>query len=223
MIILDTNVLSNASRPRPDPAVAHWLDLTPRRETFTTAVTIAELRFGVARLPQGRRRAALHEYLEQGVVRAFQERILEFDLAASAEFAAIVASREKAGRPMDVADGMIAAIARLHGAVVATDRAAIAEATTAAFATGSDGTRPLVAVPTPGVRPELAVGDPVSLWATYDPSLAAGRPSTARLDTEATVASVSDDAVVVAVEADQVGEVVEATALATVTVVSERR
>ncbi|MCH7231865.1 type II toxin-antitoxin system VapC family toxin [Glycomyces sp. L485] len=121
MIVLDTNVLSNASRPKPEPAVVRWLDQVPQRESFTTAVAIAELRFGVARLPQGRKRAALHEYLEQGVVAAFEDRILDFDLAASAEFAMIVASREKAGRPMDAADGMIAAICRLHGAVLATD------------------------------------------------------------------------------------------------------
>lgn len=110
-----------------------------------------------------------------------------------------------------------------EGALAAVDRASGEPVTPAALDTGPGSSRPLVAVATPGPRPELAVGDPVSLWATYDPSLAAGRPTTSRLDTEATVASLDDASVVVAVEPERVADVVEATALATVTVVSERR
>jgi len=121
-------------------------------------------------------------------------------------------------------DGALTSLDDLpDGATATAARAAGEPLTDAAIADPAHDRRPLVAVPTPGVRPELAVGDPVSLWATYDPSLAAGRATTARIDTEATVASLAEGAVVVAVEPERVGEVVEAASLATVTVVSERR
>ncbi|MBX3312796.1 MAG: SAF domain-containing protein [Actinobacteria bacterium] len=124
-----------------------------------------------------------------------------------------------------VPDGALSSPAEMPvGATAPDDRAAGEPVTSATVRAASDGVaRPEIAVPTPGVRPQLTVGDRVSLWATYEPSLAAGRPTTRRIDDDATVTAVQDDAVVVAVDADEVGEVVEATALATVTVVSERR
>lgn len=109
------------------------------------------------------------------------------------------------------------------GAAATVDRAAGEPVTAASGGAGPGAALPEVAVPTPGVRPDLEVGDRVTLWATYDPSLAGARPTTRRIGGDARVASLTDDAVVVAVDTEQVREVVEAAALATVTVVSERR
>lgn len=110
------------------------------------------------------------------------------------------------------------------GAVSPTDRGAGEPITTATSGAAEEaGNQPQVAVPTPGVRPDLAIGDRVSLWATYDPALAGGRPTTRRIDDDARVTGVHDDAVVVAVDPGDVDEVVESAALATVTIVSERR
>lgn len=110
-----------------------------------------------------------------------------------------------------------------EGAVAAAPRAAGEPVTAAALAPSGDRARPLVALPTTAARPELSPGDRVAVWATYDPSLAGGRPTTSAVVDGAVVVSVRDDAVVIAVDPAAVGAVVEATALATVTVVSERR
>lgn len=110
-----------------------------------------------------------------------------------------------------------------EGALAAAPRAAGEPVTAAALAPVGDRARPLVAVPTPGARPDLSPGDRVAVWATYDPSLAGGRPTTSAVTDAAVVVSVREDAVVIAVDPGAVGAVVEATALATVTVVSERR
>lgn len=110
-----------------------------------------------------------------------------------------------------------------EGAVAIAPRGAGEPITATALAPAGDRARPLVAVPTTGARPDLATGDRVAVWATYDPSLAAGRRTTSPVTESATVVSVRDDAVVIAVDREDVAAVVEATALATVTVVSERR
>ncbi|GAB3996626.1 type II toxin-antitoxin system VapC family toxin [Glycomyces albus] len=120
MIILDTNVLSEALKIRPDPTVARWISQVPQEETVTTVITIAELRFGVEQLEQGRRRAELHALVEQGVAEAFRGRILPFAIDETAHYASVVAVRRRAGRPIKVCDAMIAAIGRSHGAIVAT-------------------------------------------------------------------------------------------------------
>ena len=120
MIVLDTNVVSEMMRKVPSPAVLAWLDEQPASSLFLTAVSEAEIRFGLALLPGGGHR----ESLVRAADRIFREilagRILPFDSEAAGAFAVIAAERRRAGRPISQFDCQIAAIARSHHAAVAT-------------------------------------------------------------------------------------------------------
>lgn len=120
MILVDTNVISEPLRATPAPAVVAWLDAQPLETLFLSVVTVAELRFGVARLPAGRRRNSLVEQLESQVLPAFTGRILNFDLPATQRYAEAMAKAQAAGLAVGVADGFIAAIAAANGMTVAT-------------------------------------------------------------------------------------------------------
>lgn len=120
MIILDTNVISELARPVPDPRVLSWLDSLEVSDTATTAITAAELRYGVTRLPDGHRRRELTVVIRGILTEDFQGRVLPFDERASVRYADIVAGRERVGRPIGVADAQIAAICRDLSAVLAT-------------------------------------------------------------------------------------------------------
>lgn len=120
MIVLDTNVLSEALRPRPASKVMRWLQSEPVTALFTTSITEAELLYGAALLPDGRRRQALETVLARLLEERFAGRILPFDSPAAREFADIAANRRRTGRPISEADGRIAAIARSRGARLAT-------------------------------------------------------------------------------------------------------
>lgn len=114
MILLATNVLSELARAAPDPAVLAWAETVAITRLCTTAVTEAELRFGVALLPIGRRRAGLTQAVEEVLRRVVQERVLPFDRAASRIYADLAADRRRRGRPVGPADVQIQAIARAH-------------------------------------------------------------------------------------------------------------
>src|ERR1700722_2981951 len=120
MIVLDTNVLSEALRPNPSAALRRWMEAQSPVSLFTTTICEAEILYGVALLPAGRRRTALAE----GVAAIFQEefsgRVLPFDSAAARAFAEIAARRRRTGRPIGEFDAQIAAIARSRGGSVAT-------------------------------------------------------------------------------------------------------
>jgi len=120
MILLDTNVITELLRKRPEPAVAEWLDKQPPEELWTASVVLAELLSGIARMPAGRRQRALGEEVDAMISIDFREQILDFDLAAAREFGEILAARSKIGRPIREFDAQIAAIARVHRAAVAT-------------------------------------------------------------------------------------------------------
>lgn len=120
MIILDTNVISELTRFSPEPAVMTWLDSLPAAEVSTTAITVAELLYGVARLPDGRRRAALAEKIDALVNEDFRDRVKPFDGLAAGQYAAVIVGREQKGRPISTADAQIAAICRVHRATLAT-------------------------------------------------------------------------------------------------------
>jgi predicted nucleic acid-binding protein len=120
MILLDTNILSELMRVAPSPAVMSWLAAQPASSLFISAVTEAELRYGVLLLPEGRRRADLMAALEAMLAEDFSGRILPFDSAAALAFALIAASRRQAGKPVSQFDAQIAAIARSRGAALAT-------------------------------------------------------------------------------------------------------
>lgn len=119
MIVLDTNVVSELMRADPDQAVVDWVSTQPGFDVFTTAVTVAEVPYGLARLPDGRRRQRLHARWNE-VVTTLQDRILAFDVAAAREYAIVVSDREALGRPIDIPDAQIAAMCRVHGATLAT-------------------------------------------------------------------------------------------------------
>jgi predicted nucleic acid-binding protein len=120
MILLDTNILSELMRPAPDRLVERWLGEQPDASVFISAITEAELRYGVALLPEGKRRSALAAVVAAMLAEDFAGRVLPFDSAAAVAFAAIAASRRQAGRPIAQADAQIAGIARSRGAVLAT-------------------------------------------------------------------------------------------------------
>jgi toxin FitB len=120
MIILDTNVVSELLRAKPAPTVEAWLAGQDGADIYLTAISAAELRYGVAVLAKGKRRDALAEAVN-GILREdFRDRILPFDSAAAIEYADIGAQRRAAGRPISQFDCQIAAIARAHGAAMAT-------------------------------------------------------------------------------------------------------
>ena len=119
-VLLDSNVVSELIRKARDPAVATWVAGLPLEDLFFSAVGEAELRYGVAILPTGRRREMLLADIEGMLRDAFGERVLSFDRAAAREYADIAAARRAAGRPVAPADCQIAAIARARGMSVAT-------------------------------------------------------------------------------------------------------
>lgn len=120
MIVLDTNVISELTRQTPDPGVLSWLDSQTASEVATTAVTAAELWYGVARLPAGHRKRELTAAIRGLLTEDFHGRVLPFDERASVRYADIVSSREQIGRPIGVAGAEIAAICRDLGATLAT-------------------------------------------------------------------------------------------------------
>ncbi|BBY05865.1 type II toxin-antitoxin system VapC family toxin [Mycobacterium noviomagense] len=129
MIVLDTNVVSELMRKAPDPGVVQWVDAFDASDVFITAVTAAELMYGVSWLPEGRRKRDLFSKVGALLVEDFAEQILPFDGPAAVHYADIVASRELAGRPISMADAQTAAICRQWSAGVATRNAADFEGT----------------------------------------------------------------------------------------------
>ena len=119
MILLHTNVVSEVMKALPVAAVVAWVDKAPRATLFVASVTEAELLYGVALLVPGRRREGARA-INLTFAHYFRGRILPFDSAAAAAFAEIAASRRKAGRPIGQSNAQIAAIARTHGAMLAT-------------------------------------------------------------------------------------------------------
>jgi toxin FitB len=120
VIVLDTNVVSELMRQVPEPDVVRWTDSFSAAEIFLTAVTAAELMYGVARLPNGRRRRELHVKVEGLLAEDFRDKILPFDARSAISYADIVAARERTGRQISMADGQIAAICRNWKAGLAT-------------------------------------------------------------------------------------------------------
>ena len=128
MILLDTNVISEAMKPAPERAVRDWLDAQTAETLFLSSVTIAELSFGIAALPKGRRKDNLTAALE-GLLALFAARVLPFDTAAAQRYGELAAKARIAGRGFPTPDGYIAAIAATQGFIVATrDSSAFAAA-----------------------------------------------------------------------------------------------
>lgn len=120
MILLDTNVVSEPLKKQPDPRVLAWLDAQDVGTLYLAAITLAELRYGVASLPAGKRRTSLHDHLEQRVLPLFNGRMLPFDEPASRAYANLRAQARGKGLAISNANGYIAATAVANGLTVAT-------------------------------------------------------------------------------------------------------
>jgi predicted nucleic acid-binding protein len=118
VIVLDTNVVSELAKQAPDPLVIAWVD--SQIELAIVAPSLGELRYGVARLPEGKRRTALGEAIDQFVSDDLDGLVLAFDSACAGFYGQIAADREHVGRPIGIVDAQIAAICRAHDAVLAT-------------------------------------------------------------------------------------------------------
>ncbi len=119
MIVLDTNVVSEAMKPEPATAVRDWLDEQAAETLYLSSVTVAELLFGIGALPDGRRKEKLAAALH-GMLGLFEGRILPFDTEAARHYAELAVAARKAGKGFPTPDGYIAAIATAHGFAVAT-------------------------------------------------------------------------------------------------------
>jgi toxin FitB len=119
VIILDTNVVSELMRPAGNPAVLSWLRKTGEGDLATTTITVAEIEYGLARLPDGSRADALRT-AAASLWESFATAILPFDVPAARHYGTLMAARERSGRPTSAFDAQIAAIAKVHSAKVAT-------------------------------------------------------------------------------------------------------
>lgn len=120
MIILDTNVLSEFMKAVPSPVVMDWVEQQEISELFTTTITQAEVYYGLALLPIGKRRSDMERAARLMFEQDFQDRVLTFDSLAAVEYAALASLRRQLGKPIAQADAQIAAIARANRAVLAT-------------------------------------------------------------------------------------------------------
>jgi predicted nucleic acid-binding protein len=119
MIVLDTNVISEAMKPQPNPSVRAWLNLQAAETLYISSVTLADLLFGIAALPTGRRKEALTQALN-GLMALFQDRVLPFDSHAARHYAELAITAKNQGRGFPTADGYIAAIAASRQFIVAS-------------------------------------------------------------------------------------------------------
>jgi predicted nucleic acid-binding protein len=120
VIVLDTNVISELMRPKPHPGVLAWVMAQSRAQLCTTHINQAEILYGIAALPAGRRRNALAAAAEAMFAEDFAGRILSFGAAAATRYPEIVLARRRAGSPIEGFDALIAATALAAGAYVAT-------------------------------------------------------------------------------------------------------
>jgi toxin FitB len=123
MIILDTNIVSEFMRPQPNEGVVQWLGAQVAETTYITAITLAELRLGLATMPKGQRQDMLADRISKLETQSFNGRCLPFDAKAAHSYALITAHRRAIGRPISQSDAMIAAITRSLGMTLATRNA----------------------------------------------------------------------------------------------------
>jgi predicted nucleic acid-binding protein len=118
--LLDTNVVSESTKPRPNPGVVAWLAAVDEDDVFLSVITLTELRYGVERLAQGRRRKQLDRWLQQDLPLRFEGRILPIDALVADTCGKLVARTESLGRPIEVRDAFIAATAQVHQLTLVT-------------------------------------------------------------------------------------------------------
>ncbi len=120
MILLDTNVISEPQRREPNARVLDWIDAQALETLYLSAITVAELRAGIALMPAGKRRDCLHENLEKRLLPMFANRVLSFDMLCTKAYAELLAKSRAAGLAVETADAFIAAVALANGFAVAT-------------------------------------------------------------------------------------------------------
>lgn len=120
MIILDTNVVSEALRPQPSSGVVEWLNRQHEEQLFITSINVAELRAGIEVMPEGRRKSDLREQIGAFLLGVFGNRILSFDLASAEHYGRIVGKLKPLGLSISSLDCQIAAIAKSNGSTIAT-------------------------------------------------------------------------------------------------------
>ncbi len=118
--LLDTNVVSEWVKPKPDPAVVAWLAEADEDRVFLSVVSLAELRHGIDRLAAGKRRRGLDTWLREELPLRFEGRVLPVDQAIADRWGELVARRDAVGRPIAVMDAFIAATASVHGLTLVT-------------------------------------------------------------------------------------------------------
>jgi predicted nucleic acid-binding protein len=118
--LLDTNVVSESTKPRPNPGVVAWLAAVDEDDAFLSVITLTELRYGVERLAQGRRRKQLDRWLQQDLPLRFEGRILPIDALVADTCGKLVARTESLGRPIEARDAFIAATAQVHQLTLVT-------------------------------------------------------------------------------------------------------
>jgi len=121
--LLDTNIVSEWVKARPNPGVVAWLAEADEDRVFLSVVTLAELRYGIERMAEGRRRKRIEEWLRDELPVRFEGRVLRIDGAVADAWGKIVSQREAAGRPIVAMDAFIAATAQIHGLAVVTRNA----------------------------------------------------------------------------------------------------
>lgn len=119
MIVLDTNVVSEAMKPEPHPAVRTWLNAQATETLYLSSVTVAELLFGIGSLPVGKRKDMLAQTFD-GLMRLFRDRVLPFDIDAARCYAELAVTAKMAGRGFPTPDRYIAAIATSRDFIVAS-------------------------------------------------------------------------------------------------------
>jgi len=119
MIVVDSNVVSELMRAAPDAAVQGWVLAHKAAGLCTTSITVAEVRYGIGRLPDGRRKQLLGE-LAEDIFSTFEDQILPFDTSAAMHYGTIVINRDRLGLPIDGFDAQIASICSAHGAALCT-------------------------------------------------------------------------------------------------------
>jgi toxin FitB len=120
LIIVDTNVISELMRTSVSPNVLEWIDRQIAETIYITTISVAELRFGIASMPDGRRKTLIDGMFETQLLRMFDKRVLPFDLDATNHYARLRTQAKSTGRAINAPDAFIAAIAAQHGYAVAT-------------------------------------------------------------------------------------------------------
>jgi len=120
MMLLDTNILSEMMRPKPNAGVILWLNQQDSQGLYISSISIAEIRYGLYVLPKGKRRQLLQQRFELFVRKAFQFRLLDFVEQAANIYGYVMGEAKLTGHPMSVADGQIAAIALAKGFTLVT-------------------------------------------------------------------------------------------------------